>query len=996
MTSNCIQLDDEDDGAKDVEEIEEEIEETPKDDGLPEDTENEIDEANEEELVQDDDLDLKTPEDTKAENVAALLRGDVQVSRAPLLPKVLSVSSAAVVIRRPFKSPCPRTPAGNNGELLRRLSARKRFIPWCSARQPFSPVDNLLPPLRSQPELTEDVPSKELPPEIEPLVLWQPEDAPDSVSENQQPIIVDTHLVRFLRQHQREGVQFMFECVAGLRELDTSTTDGICRGYGCILADDMGLGKTLQSITLLWTLLKQGFDGRPMAKRVLIITPTSLVSNWESEIKKWLNHRTINVLAMCESTRADVLQGIATFLAPHSLYQVLILSYETFRLHASKFHKEGSCDLLICDEAHRLKNDKTLTNQALASLPCFRRVLLSGTPMQNDLEEFYAMVNFTNPGVLGDAITFRRHYENPILNGREPDATDDARALGIERSGELSHKVNQFILRRTNALLSNHLPPKIIEVVCCRMTDLQTDLYRHFIRSKNLRQALEDKTKRARVLASITALKKLCNHPKLIYDTLRAGGSEAAGFEDCMPLFPQHLVSSRSAMWANWIELSGKMAVLAHLLAELRQKTDDRIVLVSNYTQTLDLFAQICRERNYPFVRLDGTTTISKRQKMVQRFNDPTSNEFAFLLSSKAGGCGLNLIGGNRLVLFDPDWNPATDKQAAARVWRDGQKKRVYVYRFLTTGTIEEKVYQRQMSKESLQKVVDKDQANDAKTQVNALSTEDLRDLFTLHENIRSDTHDSLNCKRCETSNLSGSENTSTDCEVNDTEDIGQFAKVAGCLDRLMPWQKQVGTPSEEDLSNWAHHTDAAAIPDAIFQAAAGTQVSFAFTCQIDGKLTPIDSFPRSSLLSKGPHYLPTIREQPPNNLSHNIPPASPAVLLKEGTVQPTLPGMNQEELPRICPRSLTAMPGLRKLSRSSGDGLIKCDKSNLPIVSPTYCRRPRSTPAKPATPAPALCKRAKATRVVKKAPKRRHSSSDESTATSSCSSDQDSDDDFE
>ncbi len=130
-------------------------------------------------------------------------RGDVQVSRASLLPKVLSVSSAAVVIRRPFKSPCPRTPAGNNGELLRRLSARKRFIPWCSARQPFSPVDNLLPPLRSQSELMEDVPSKELPPEIEPLILWQPEDAPDSVSENQQPIIVDTHLVRFLRQHQR-------------------------------------------------------------------------------------------------------------------------------------------------------------------------------------------------------------------------------------------------------------------------------------------------------------------------------------------------------------------------------------------------------------------------------------------------------------------------------------------------------------------------------------------------------------------------------------------------------------------------------------------------------------------------------------------------------------------------------------------------------------------------------------------------------------------------
>ena len=156
---------------------------------------------------------------------------------------------------------------------------------------------------------------------------------------------------------------------------------------------------------------------------------------------------------------------------------------------------------------------------------------------------------------------------------------------------------------------------------------------------------------------------------------------------------------------------SGKFLVLARLLDYLRANTTDRIVLVSNYTQSLDLFQAFCRERcvicfpavqahgthvaprrRYPALRLDGSVTISKRQALVKQFNDMSANQFAFLLSSKAGGCGLNLIGGNRLVLFDPDWNPANDKQAAGRVWRDGQKKRVFVYRFLSSGTIEEKV----------------------------------------------------------------------------------------------------------------------------------------------------------------------------------------------------------------------------------------------------------------------------------------------------------------
>ncbi|XP_050365140.1 protein CHROMATIN REMODELING 25 [Argentina anserina] len=776
-------------------------------------------------------------QDRKSKNVDALLSGNLVVQRQPLLPRVLSVSEGAIVCRKPFKPPCSKGYDDGNDQLARRLSARRRFVPWGgSPSAPFVPAIERLPGDAEKDVVEESV---ALPPGIEPLVLWQPEELEDG-DVNMVQIVVDPLLVRFLRPHQREGVQFMFDCVAGL--------NGAANIHGCILADDMGLGKTLQSITLLYTLLHQGFDGKPMVKKAIIVTPTSLVSNWEAEIKKWVGDR-VHLIALCESTRDDVVSGIDQFTSTRNRLQVLIVSYETFRMHCTKFSHSESCDLLICDEAHRLKNDQTMTNKSLAALSCKRRILLSGTPMQNDLEEFFAMVNFTNPGILGDAAHFRRYYEAPIICGREPNACEEERKLGLERSSELSAKVNQFILRRTNALLSNHLPPKIIEVVCCKLTPLQLDLYNHFIHSKNVKRAISEDTKQTKILAYITALKKLCNHPKLIYDTIKSGSPGTSGFEDCIRFFPPQMFSGRSGSWTGgdgtWVELSGKMHVLARLLAQLRKKTYDRIVLVSNYTQTLDLFAQLCRERRYPYLRLDGSTSISKRQKLVNQFNDQSKDEFAFLLSSKAGGCGLNLIGGNRLVLFDPDWNPANDKQAAARVWRDGQKKRVYIYRFLSTGTIEEKVYQRQMSKEGLQKVIQKEQAKSPMAQGN-LSIEDLRDLFTFHENVRSDVHEKMNCIRCQTYHDTPQSITEGDINQSTHEsgesDIGGFAEITGCLQKLKSSEKQIGTPLEEDLSNWGHHFFSTSVPDAILQASAGDEVTFVFTNQVDGKLVPIES----------------------------------------------------------------------------------------------------------------------------------------------------------
>lgn len=566
-------------------------------------------------------------------------------------------------------------------------------------------------------------------------------------------------LAKWLRPHQREGVLFMYQCVMGMRNF---------QGNGCILADDMGLGKTLQSVTLIYTLLKTSVKANkePTAKRVIVVCPCSLVKNWDNEFVKWLGPGTVKTLALAESDRKTVEKSMDLFVRT-KMFNVLICSYETIRTHIKRLcNNKESCDLLVCDEAHRLKNNDNQTSKALASLPVKRRVLLTGTPMQNDLQEFFAMVDFTNPGVLGTQEEFRKNILFPVLRGREPDATEKQKQKMMEKQNELATITNEFILRRVNTLNAQHLPPKLVQVVCCNLTDIQKNMYQHLISSKDMQHVLDGK--QVNCLSSIQMLMKLCNHPRLVAEedpreNLSSGNlrraasrqqsyneeeksSAAPGADGVSKFLPMDECGGGRGMNVPVRpEWSGKMFVLYRLMKEMRKPGNgsDKIVIVSNYTQTLDLIGKMCRENSWGFCRLDGSISMKKRQKMVDEFNDPSSSLIAFLLSSKAGGCGLNLIGGNRLVLFDPDWNPAVDKQAAARCWRDGQKKRCFTYRFLATGTVEEKIFQRQLSKEGLQSIVDD------KEQVNMLSTKDLRNLFKLRIGTPSDTHDKLRCERC-------------------------------------------------------------------------------------------------------------------------------------------------------------------------------------------------------------------------------------------------------
>ncbi|XP_038067942.1 DNA repair and recombination protein RAD54-like [Patiria miniata] len=617
------------------------------------------------------------------------------------------------------------------------------------------------------------------------LVLY----APEQVSAQEQltidrekmevHVVVDPLLSKVLRPHQREGVKFLWDCVTG-RRIDDS--------FGCIMADEMGLGKTLQCITLIWTLLKQSPDAKPELDKVVIVAPSSLVKNWHNEISKWLGSK-LNALAIDSGSKKEIDANLESFLTQKGrriLNPILIISYETFRLHAETLHR-GSVGLVICDEGHRLKNSENQTYQALNAMNAKRRVLLSGTPIQNDLLEYFSLVHFVNRGILGTASEFKRKFELPILRGRDASCTDKDKQKGQEKLLELAALVNKCIIRRTSALLTKYLPVKIEQVVCCNLTPLQNALYKQYVDSKMRECTAASKGKpAASSLSAITQLKKLCNHPALVYDKCRDGDG---GFEDSLQLFPDNYRPGKLQP-----DLSGKMLVLDYLLAVTRTTTSDKVVLVSNYTQTLDLFEQLCRLRGYIFVRLDGSMSIKKRAKIVDKFNSPTSPEFIFMLSSKAGGCGLNLIGANRLVMFDPDWNPANDDQAMARVWRDGQKKECFIYRLLATGTIEEKIFQRQAHKKALSSCV-VDNEEDVERH---FSLDQLRDLFPLNESTISDTHDKIKCRRC--------------------------------VNSIQARPPPAGTDCNSDLAHWNHCASKRGIPDVVLKQALETnRVTFVF-----------------------------------------------------------------------------------------------------------------------------------------------------------------------
>ncbi|KAJ8522744.1 hypothetical protein ONZ45_g754 [Pleurotus djamor] len=360
------------------------------------------------------------------------------------------------------------------------------------------------------------------------------------------PVVIDPILSRHLRPHQIEGVKFLYECVMGMRKHE---------GQGCILADEMGLGKTLQTISLVWTLLKQNpyGNGQPAIANAVIVCPVSLINNWKAEFHKWLGRDRVGVVA-CDKPDKKV---IKTFVNTKT-QQVLVIGYERLRTVIDEL---TSCfppiGLIICDEGHRLKSAKNKTVETLKRFKTLRRIILSGTPIQNDLGEFHAMAEFCNPGLLDDYQTFRRIYEVPILKSRAPDATAKEIEMGTGRSAQLSTVAKSFVLRRDATILNNYLPPKYEYVVFVTPTSLQASMFQKILNPDRLDRLIQGPT--AESLALINTLTKVSSSPILLKAaadkaTVSGTTSTNAGLEAALGLLPS------SAEVAD-VSLSGRFSM---------------------------------------------------------------------------------------------------------------------------------------------------------------------------------------------------------------------------------------------------------------------------------------------------------------------------------------------------------------------------------------------------------------------------------------------------
>ncbi|GAA6032918.1 hypothetical protein JCM8097_000048 [Rhodosporidiobolus ruineniae] len=542
-------------------------------------------------------------------------------------------------------------------------------------------------------------------------------------------VVIDPILGDKLRPHQKDGVRFMYECVMGMRTA----------GQGCILADDMGLGKTIQSIALVYTLLRQNpyySDGTGAIQRAMIVCPVTLLKNWSAEIKKWLGKNRIEVFV------ADGNNQLSTF-AKNRRYEVLIVGYEKLRDHVDDVkYAQPPIGLIICDEGHRLKSAGAKVTKSLQTLSCMRRVILSGTPIQNNLGEFFAMMDFVSPGILKDSNYFKKHFEVPITRARQPNASKREKEEGRQASELLSEIQRNFVLRRTNEVNQQNLPPKQEYAVFILPTALECELYRQVITSSTVIGLLEGHGRREQ-LSTLTYLRKLVNTPGLLMQEAQSDkGVEGLG-EELAGLLPKDIDPADFA-------LSAKFSVLGSFLADLRETSEEKVVVISNFTKTLDIVEKHCKEHKYPTCRLDGSTPQADRIPMVDGFNKGSNkNHFIFLLSSKSGGTGLNIIGASRLIMLDADWNPSTDAQAMARIHREGQTRTCFIYRFFTAGTIDEKVFQRQLTKQSLSSSVmgEEGEAGAAAKGGNTFSSDELRAIFTLHDDTACNTHDLLGCR---------------------------------------------------------------------------------------------------------------------------------------------------------------------------------------------------------------------------------------------------------
>ena len=445
-------------------------------------------------------------------------------------------------------------------------------------------------------------------------------------------------------------------------------------GFGGILADDMGLGKTLQAIVYMSALLQE-----PETKgcKFLIVCPTSLVFNWLDEIENFAPERKACVITGTPQERKECIEKL-------SEYEIGITSYPLIRRDIQEY-QNLMFHTVFLDEAQFIKNAASVNAQSVKQLQTQNRFALTGTPIENSLSELWSIFDFIMPKYLLTHSKFMEYYEKPVLRG------DTAAAE------QLNKKIQPFVLRRMKKDVLEDLPEKIETKLLTEMTEEQSKVYLSYM--AQVRSELVGEIDRMgigksqlQILAALTRLRQICCHPATFIENYGGG--------------------------------SGKLDLLMQILPELLQN-QHRILIFSQFTSMFDLIKPVLEEANIEYFCLEGATKISTRNDYVRRFNQGEGS--VFLVSLKAGGTGLNLIGADTVIHFDPWWNPAVEDQATDRVHRIGQKQTVHVIKLLTKGTIEEKIYKLQKRKKELS-----DSIIEAKeTFLTSLTKEELESLLT-------------------------------------------------------------------------------------------------------------------------------------------------------------------------------------------------------------------------------------------------------------------------
>ncbi|KAF1625324.1 DNA excision repair protein ERCC-6-like 2, partial [Eudyptes filholi] len=534
---------------------------------------------------------------------------------------------------------------------------------------------------------------------------------------------------RYLRDYQREGAQFLYGHYANRR--------------GCILGDDMGLGKTIQVISFLAAVLrKKGtrediennmpeFLLRTMKKEskcnrkktFLIVAPLSVLYNWKDELDTW-GYFKVSVLH--GSKKDDDLSRIK-----QGKCEVALTTYETVRLYLDEFNSvEWSA--VIVDEAHRIKNPKAQITQTMKSLKCSVRIGLTGTILQNNMKELWCVMDWAVPGLLGSRLHFKKKFSDPVEHGQRHTATKRELATGRKAMVKLARKMSGWFLRRTKALISDQLPKKEDRMVYCSLTEFQKAVYQAVLETEDVSLVLRagepcscnsgrkrknccykvnahGETIKSLRFSYLTILQKVANHAALLQTDNSSKQQEAHIKRVCSQVFssfPDFVQLSKDAAFETISDpkYSGKMKVLQQLLNHFR-KNKDKVLLFSFSTKLLDVLEQYCMASGLDYRRLDGNTKSEDRIRIVREFNSIQEINIC-LVSTMAGGLGLNFVGANVVILFDPTWNPANDLQAIDRAYRIGQYKDVKVFRLISLGTVEEMMYLRQVYKQQLHCVV--------------------------------------------------------------------------------------------------------------------------------------------------------------------------------------------------------------------------------------------------------------------------------------------------